>query len=250
MYYPIARPFASPRLRAKIVTGLLVAFIAIATLSMFAGIAESFLPTTDVDQIGNDPIALAFVLATWCLLLIQGLVYLTTAIFFLTFLYRAHENLPALGARKNLLQYSSGWTVGSFFVPFVCLVVPYRAVKELWQRSQPVPEGVPGLYGYQPDPPDYFAVWWLFWILANIGNNVLFRIGDRAEPQSALPLPWLNALVNGIEIGAAVCLMFVVNSIEKRQAETSAQMGLQMTAGPPPPPQFDTGQQQIQNQAG
>jgi hypothetical protein len=243
MYYPTASPFASPRVRARIVIGLLAAGILLALLSMIVAIAESFLPTTNLDQLGEDPIALALVLATFVLLLIQGLLYLTTAIFFLTFIYRAHENLPALGTAKNRLQYSSGWMVGSFFVPFVSLVIPYRAVKELWQQSQPVPDNIPGIYGYQPDPPTYFILWWIFWIAANIGDNVLYRFENGSE-QNALPIPWLAAVAHGLEICSAVLLMLVVNSIDKRQAEARASMGPGITAGPPPPPQFGP----IQNQ--
>lgn len=238
MYNPIARPFASPRLRARIVIGFLAAGVLIALLSMAAAIAESFLPTINLDQMGEDPIALALVLGTFLLLLIKLLLYLTTTVFFLTFIYRAHENLPALGTPRIRQRYSSGWMVGSFFVPFVSLVVPYQAVKELWQRSEPAFDGVPGIYGYQPDPPAYFAVWWFFWIAANIGNNVLWRFGDAPGERNALPIPWLNALVHGLEIGAAVCLAFVVNSIDKRQADTWAQGGQQSVPGPPPPPQF------------
>jgi len=243
MYYPMARPFASLRLRARIVTGLLATLIFVALLAIFLAIPESLLPTTDLDQIGDDTFGLGLLLASVFLLLIQGLLYLTVSVFFLTFVYRAHENLPALGTRKNRLQYSSGWMVGSFFVPFVSLVIPYRAVKELWQRSQPLPDNIPGMYDYKPDPPAYFALWWFFWILANIGNNVVFRIGDGNGKSDSLPLPWLHACVHGLEIGAAVCLIMVVNSIARRQAESAIQMGQQQGfTGPPPPPQFSPAQ--------
>lgn len=244
MYYPIARPFASPRLRARIVVGLLAALIVVALLAILVDIAASFLATTDLDQLGDDPASLALVLGSILLLVIQGLLYLTTSVFFLTFIYRAHENLPALGTPKNRLQYSSGWMVGSFFVPFVSLVVPYRAVRELWQRSEPFPENIPGMYDYKPDPPAYFALWWFFWIIANIGNNVVFRIGDGNGKGDGLPIPWLHACVHGLEIGSAICLILVVRSIEKRQTETAAQLGQQPGGGPPPPPQFPPVQDQ------
>ena len=232
MYYPIPRPFASPRLRARIVIVLLIAFSVVALGSMLLSITEGLLSITEVKDPDQDPISFLLVLASWVLLAFQGLLYLTTAVFLMTFLYRAHENLPALGTSKNSLQYSSGWMVGSFFVPFVSLVVPYRAVKELWQCSLPVPELYPGVSGYLPDPPAFFAIWWFCWILANIGNNVLFRIDDKSD----VPLPWLSAVVNVFEIAAAVCLILIVRSIDQRQAEGKAVLGLGTIAGPPLPP--------------
>ncbi len=48
-------------------------------------------------------------------------------------IYRAHANLA--GAGVDELQYSPGWSVGSFFVPLVNFVVPFRAMRELHNRS-------------------------------------------------------------------------------------------------------------------
>ena len=163
--------------------------------------------------------------------LVQALLYLTTASS--SNFHTGPTKIPALGTHKPALQYSSGWMVGSFFVPFVSLVVPYRAVKELWQHSRPVPELYPGVSGYLPDPPAFFATWWLFWLLSVFGNNILFRVDNKSE---ALPLPWLTAVVNGLEIAAAVCLILVVRSIDQRPAEGKAALGLGTISGPPLPP--------------
>jgi hypothetical protein len=207
-----------------------VAFGAI-LLSIAQGLLSLSIFDADPDQ---DPVGFALVAGWWALQLLQLLLYLTTAIFLMTFLYRAHENLPALGTPKNRLQYSSGWMVGSFFVPFVSLVVPYRAVKELWQYSLPVPELYPAVSDYASEPPAHFAFWWFFWILAHILNNVVFRIEANAD----LPLPWLNAVVSALEIAASVCLILVVRSIDKRQEEGKAVAGLQTMTGPPLPAPF------------
>lgn len=87
----------------------------------------------------DDPLTLAWGLFAIGLALVEIVVYIATVVFFLMWVYRARENLTAFGVGKRQLQYSSGWAVGSFFVPFVNLVVPYRAMKELWQKSGPTP---------------------------------------------------------------------------------------------------------------
>jgi hypothetical protein len=61
-------------------------------------------------------------------------VYIATAVAFLMWLYRASNNVAAFGQRT---QHSSGWAVGSFFVPIMNLFVPYQATKDIWQKSEP-----------------------------------------------------------------------------------------------------------------
>jgi hypothetical protein len=62
-----------------------------------------------------------------------GLVELAVIITFLWWVYRANGNLRALSGMT--LDFTPGWAVGWFFVPFANLVVPYRVVRELWVCS-------------------------------------------------------------------------------------------------------------------
>jgi hypothetical protein len=55
---------------------------------------------------------------------------LTAALFFCLWLHRAAKNLPALG--RGGMQFTPGWSVGWFFIPFANLVKPLAAVSELW----------------------------------------------------------------------------------------------------------------------
>jgi hypothetical protein len=48
-------------------------------------------------------------------------------------IYRAHANLHEAGVSE--LTYSPAWSVGSFLVPLVNFVVPFRAMRELYNRS-------------------------------------------------------------------------------------------------------------------
>lgn len=57
----------------------------------------------------------------------------TAAVLIMMWLHRARANLVAAGMEG--LDYSPGWSVGSFFVPLVNLVVPMRTMRELHNRS-------------------------------------------------------------------------------------------------------------------
>lgn len=50
----------------------------------------------------------------------------------LIWIHRAHSNVTEQGVP---MDHSAGWTVASYFIPFVNLVVPYRAMRELHNRS-------------------------------------------------------------------------------------------------------------------
>jgi Domain of unknown function (DUF4328) len=52
-------------------------------------------------------------------------------VFFSIFIHRAASNVRALG--RYGMEYTPGWCVGWFFVPFANLYRPYRAVAEVFR---------------------------------------------------------------------------------------------------------------------
>ena len=110
------------------------------------------------DGFEDNPVMLVLALLAVGLAVIEIAVFIATVVVFLMWLYRTHENLTAFGVPKNQLEYSSGWAVGSFFVPIVSLIIPYRAVREVWRKSVPQQTSMFGAL----DPPSYFPLWWDF----------------------------------------------------------------------------------------
>ena len=145
----------------------------------------------------------------------QVVVYVATIVAFLMWLYRSYENLPSFGVRRNNLKYSSGWAVGSFFVPFVSLVVPYRAVKELWNKSVPNSGEMFSDLG----PPGFFPLWWAVWLVSNFANQIYLRLSWRGEltPETDAMLGVLTGI---LDILAAILALMVVREIDKQQTET------------------------------
>ncbi|MCM3900346.1 MAG: DUF4328 domain-containing protein [Pyrinomonadaceae bacterium] len=131
------RSYVSPRLRARLTKALLIVGVIVTTVSMVMGALELVFPAFsdegEIEDIGGFVVALAQ-LGVGSL---QILIYIATVILFLMWLYRSYENLPSFGTPSRNITYSSGWALGSFFIPFVNLVVPYRAIKELWRNSAP-----------------------------------------------------------------------------------------------------------------
>src|SRR3954469_21689020 len=119
-------------------------------------------------------------------LLIQGLIailnlfgFVLAGIFFFIWLNRAHKNLSAL--RAEHLEFSSGWAVGWWFVPFANLVKPFQVVREIWCESDPDTEGGPSFLSSSSHAgPTYIGLWGGLWIAANFFPNTPGRIAAPA----------------------------------------------------------------------
>ncbi len=228
---PYPAPFTSAHGRARVVKILLIVGALVTAMSLLVeALSLAFPPLTDDQEFGDNPIGAAISVLTFLLAIPELIISLATVVFFLMWLYRAHGNLRAFNPWSRL-EYSSGWALGSFFIPFANLVVPYRAVKEVWQKSGSPDEGQLA----EPSPPASFPIWWLFWLLASFANNLSFRLAFKESvPESTVTT--ISIVASALSIVAAVFAYLVVDAIDKRQEETSGKLGLGNFSGPPPPP--------------
>jgi uncharacterized protein DUF4328 len=231
----IAHPYQSAHGRARAVVALLIAGAVISLLTIPSHILDMYVTPLGADQeLSDNPLALLALLLTAILGLATVAVYIATVITFLMWLYRANNNIAAFGEPR---EHSAGWAVGSFFVPFANLVIPYRAVKEIWKKSDPA--GADSLL-YTPSPPGYFPAWWGFWIAMNIANNIYFRMTLADAPADATAIVGIASEV--LTIAAAWFAILVVRDIDRRQTERSQTRPHYAGPVPPAPPVFDAGQ--------
>ena len=232
--YSFQHPYVSAHNRARIVSVLLI----VSAVLSFASIPVSILPVffSDIvsDEEISDPETLVVALLQVSLGLIQIVIYLATIIAFLMWLYRSCENLPSFGVRRNTIKYSSGWAVGSFFIPLVSLVVPYRAVKELWNKSLPNSGDM-----FSDGPPGFFPLWWGVWLVSNFANQIYLRLSWRGELEPDVEAT-LGVLTGILDILAAVLALMVIREIDRQQTETAKLVrGDVKSPYPPPPPVLD-----------
>jgi len=228
---PYHAPFASAHVRAVIVKILLIVGAVVTGLSLLAeALSLAFPPLTSDQAPGDNPMGVLIALAVFLLAVFSLIIYLTTVVFFCVWLYRAYDNLPAFN-QWNRPEHSPGWAVGSFFVPFVNLVIPYRAVRETWQKSRTPEEA----HLSEPAPPASFPIWWTFWLLASFAGNISMRASfNERVSESAATI--LSIVASGLSIVAAVCAYVVVDTVDKQQEETSQKLKLGTFPVPPPPP--------------
>jgi len=219
-------PYASVHSRSQWVIYLLGAGIALDLVAMVLGFTEAALlsrmtlgeTVTEAEVTANDE-------RQRLMGILQLLSYVLTAVFFLVWIHRAYRSLPSLGVRRR--QYSTGWAVGGFFVPFLNLVRPYEIVKEIWKGSNPdsaVPDdpsaNLPFTVGQYTSKSPLIGVWWGFWILSNIVSNAIFRFSSRANTaEELLTWSWVSLASYLLWIVAGVLAILVVKAIDAMQEE-------------------------------
>jgi hypothetical protein len=143
-------------------------------------------------------------------------------------------NLKPLGTEHT--DYSPGWAVGSWFVPFLNLVRPYGIIKEIWARSDPDDvntENSPLGHTLEMTKvvTPMFGLWWAMWIISNIVSNVSNRWGLRSSNLDDHVISfWLAIIASALTIVAALLAINVVNAITKRQEERYRRL---MAVAPP-----------------
>jgi len=89
--------------------------------------------------------------------------------------WRAAENLRVLGVR---LTHAPSGHAGWWFVPFANLIVPFRAMVELYRASTGTDSVA---FGASANAPPLFNAWWACWIFGNILGNLSYRMADAPD---------------------------------------------------------------------
>ena len=127
-------------------------------------------------------------------------ILIATAIPFLRWIHRANFNCRGFGA--NDLTHTPGWSVGWFFVPFMNLVRPYQAMKEIWQASHN-----PRDWRTQPGSP-ILRWWWGLWLASGLIGQISFRTSMHAETVDDLKTNTLIAIGANV-VSIALCLVAI-----------------------------------------
>jgi len=209
-----------------LIVGMVVTFLSLVTDAF----SIAFPPLSAEQEVNDNPVGAVLVILIFLLAVIELVIYLTTVVLFCMWLYRSYNNLRAFN-QWTPLDYSAGLAVGSFFIPFVNLVLPYRAVREVWQKSIAPDEALLSA----PTPPASFPLWWLFWLLASFAGQISLRASlSEHIPESNAAM--ISIVASALSILAAIFVYLVVDAIDKRQEETSRKVNLDRFPGPPPPP--------------
>jgi hypothetical protein len=145
---------------------------------------------------------------------IMGILYLVafivTGISFLKWIHLANSNCHGFGAQG--MEFTPGWSIGYYFIPFINLYKPYRAMKEIWKVStNPANwqnERGSSLLGW----------WWALWLISNFLGQAAFRMSMRADTISSLQASTTISIISRIiDIPLYIVAVSLISTIFTKQ---------------------------------
>ena len=135
---------------------------------------------------------------------------IVTGIIFFCWVYRANANARRLGAAG--MEFTPGWSVGWYFVPFANLWMPYQAMKEIWRASANPAD-------WQNHPRGLILPWWwFFFLVSGVAGEVAFVLAWGRQDISALMVAAIAAMiVNAIGLVARLTTLMLVRQIHRMQ---------------------------------
>ncbi len=129
-------------------------------------------------------------------------------IFFLIWEYRSFNNLSALKARN--LEFSPGWAVGWWFIPFANLVKPFQVVRELWNESDPDFDEETGFLHTSAGTPEIIGFWWATFLLSGFIGRIADKMVDSksGEPSEYFPVALIVASI--FQLVASILIILIV----------------------------------------
>lgn len=225
--------YRSSKTLSYIAMGLLGSLIFCAIFFILLSFGMLLYPDSTFDFEDGDamPAALVFI-GIFALLRIP--LFISTVVFFLIWEYRAFNNLSALKAGN--LEFSPGWAVGWWFIPFANLIKPFQAMRELWNESDPEYDAESFL-SVSAGAPTIMGFWWAFWLLSNFAHQIANKIGES----QFFPVALIVASI--LEIIAAGLIIKIILGIVERQELRFKKIGDAPQFAPPQPPVFDQSSQ-------
>lgn len=117
-------------------------------------------------------------------------IFIVSAILIMRWIYNANRNVRALGATG--MAITPGWSVGWYFVPFANLVMPYRAMSELWRAS-----ASPSRWNKEEAPP-LLPWWWFSLLVSEWLAQAAFRYSRKAETIDALQTVGILSMLSNV----------------------------------------------------
>lgn len=189
-----------------------------------------FVTLADIEQ--ADTLVVASVVVWFALFALTGIVWCVWQ-------HRAQRNAIELAYGK--LEFTPGWSVGWWFVPFANLVKPFQTVRELWKASHG------GYNGRVVATWSVIGWWWGLWLGASVLERFIARAGSVNSPSDLIRHDTWEIVANGVTVVAAILAIMIVRSVVALQERAVAPpvlgplppmpiAGVLVPEMPPPPP--------------
>ena len=144
-----------------------------------------------------------------------------TFFFYLAWVRRAYRNLNTLQLKPT--EFSSGWSIGAYFVPILNLFRPYTMMKEIWYGSQPIPNK-DNLYNAQLHmgftSSSFLPLWWAATLINGTFSWIASGLSSKTETyKQILTSYWIDLFYQFTSIVVYILIIYLIWTINKWQAE-------------------------------
>jgi Domain of unknown function (DUF4328) len=224
--------YRSPKLLSYLALAPLGTILAINILNIILGFCEIVAPSTVLLSSGTE--ASRWLALIYLLYLVEVVVRVCAAIFFLVWLFRTFKNLAPLKVRNS--EHPPGWAVGFWFVPFANLFKPHQIMQQAWRDTDP---DVDPALNYIPAKAQFNNLilgWWITYIVSVILLRFIpVIVNEMSNSQRALVIMIASILV----ASAAGMAFLIVSEITGRQIKRAENiLNVHHFGVPPVPPDF------------
>lgn len=164
---------------------------------------------------------------------------------FIWWTYRATSNVASFGAVSS--EFSPGWSIGWWFIPFANLVQPLRVLNQAWRASSPDLPVFESPEWRKAKLTVLLPVWWIVYLVAYFAWSIAYGAWDATMDAGPLRDLTIFLVIVTIAMGAlAVVTIGMVASLTRRQDAANERFDLpaglavvpgervQIAASPPP----------------
>jgi rRNA maturation endonuclease Nob1 len=146
---------------------------------------------------------------------------LSSIIIYFIWVRHAYRNLASLQLKPA--EFSSGWAIGSYFVPILNLFRPYTMMKEIWFGSQPK-NSLPDESEFEKierlTSTTFLKIWWTVFLINGAVGNQSFRLSLKSETARELVTSyWVDIVADAVGIVLSLIIIYMVSNIKLWQSE-------------------------------
>lgn len=137
---------------------------------------------------------------------------IATVVLFCVFMPRANRNARWF---RSPMSMTPAWAAGYFFMPIVSLWMPYRAMKEIWQGSDPDPT----VEAFTVRVPALLPWWWGLFIAYGVTSQAAQQLNSTigVSTETLMTRAWVDLGRSLVTIVAILLAIAVVRAVARRQ---------------------------------
>lgn len=200
--------------RGRIAVGMIWVIILLGVVSLIIESIQLLIASEiiSVKDIGGN---LLFILDS-VLSYTTSLIFVATIASIVTFILWFRRAYYNIGLKTGKMRYGDGWAAGAWFIPILNLFVPYRIMKELYEKTDQY------LVVNSREPyterlkTDYVNGWWTLWIIRFFTSYISFKI-EWGPLSTSDGNPFFSVLGSIIGITLGIVTIIVIEDYSKAE---------------------------------